>query len=184
MLLRAALKSLSSQTQKKLDIYLADQIELRRQYEEMLWQESFLSYQNTVLTPENYLQSYYRYCQRKDEIIKNSDFKMGSAEPDLVVKGNVYVTTKHDMKSSKKMKDLENLFSSSVMMDFSKFGKEEQEERGINLILTFQFMIKKTPQQMMMTIVLHISKKAEKKGRRKNLQISLKKRSRRQYSPG
>ena len=62
---------------------------------------------------------------------------MGSAEPDLVVKGNVYVTTKHDMKSSKKMKDLENLFSSSVMMDFSKFGKEEQEERGINLILTF-----------------------------------------------
>lgn len=58
--LEAALEVLQAHTQTKLNILLADQLELRRRYEEIQWAESFLKYQFEVLEPQNYLKSWFR----------------------------------------------------------------------------------------------------------------------------
>jgi hypothetical protein len=59
-ILEKALESLHSHTQAKLNVLLADQLELRRRYEEIQWAESFLKYQYEVLEPQNYLRSWFR----------------------------------------------------------------------------------------------------------------------------
>jgi len=95
-ILTQALDSLSKRTQEKLDIYLADQIELRRQYEDIQWSECFLKYQYEVLPPKYYLRCWFNHIQRKTDFILNRDFEMGSTLPDLVVKGSVIVITKEE----------------------------------------------------------------------------------------
>lgn len=58
--LEKALETLHAHAQTKLNILLADQIELRRRYEEIQWAESFLKYQREVLEPQNYLKAWFR----------------------------------------------------------------------------------------------------------------------------
>jgi hypothetical protein len=59
--LEKALAVLQALTETKLNVLLADQIELRRRYEEIQWAESFLKYQSEVLKPQDYLKSWFRY---------------------------------------------------------------------------------------------------------------------------
>lgn len=59
-LLEAALETLHAHAQTKLNVLLADQLELKRRYEEVQWSESFLKYQLEVLEPHQYLKSWFR----------------------------------------------------------------------------------------------------------------------------
>jgi polyhydroxyalkanoate synthesis regulator phasin len=59
--LEKALETLHALTQTKLNVLLADQIELRRRYEEIQWAESFLKYQREALEPQSYLKAWFRY---------------------------------------------------------------------------------------------------------------------------
>lgn len=58
--LEKALDMLHQLAQAKLNVILADQIELRRRYEEIQWAESFLRYQKDVLEPQYYLRAWFR----------------------------------------------------------------------------------------------------------------------------
>jgi hypothetical protein len=58
--LKTALENLHSQAQTKFNVLIADQIELRRRYEEIQLTESFLRYQSEVLKPQDYLKSWFR----------------------------------------------------------------------------------------------------------------------------
>lgn len=58
--LERALEVLHALAQTKLNVLLADQIELRRRYEEIQWAESFLKYQSEVLKPQDYLKAWFR----------------------------------------------------------------------------------------------------------------------------
>lgn len=58
--LEKALETLHALAQTKLNTLLADQIELRRRYEEIQWAESFLKYQGEVLAPQDYIRSWFR----------------------------------------------------------------------------------------------------------------------------
>ena len=60
MHLERALETLHALAQTKLNILIADQVELRRRYEEIQWAESFLKYQSEVLKPQEYLKSWFR----------------------------------------------------------------------------------------------------------------------------
>ena len=98
-----ALHALTVETQKKLDILLADQIELRRQYEEILWAENSLKYQLEVLSPQHYLTSWFRHLERKEELITTAELELGKVESDLVMLGTVTVTTEEVLKKFKNL---------------------------------------------------------------------------------
>ena len=75
-------------------------MELRRQYEEIQWAESFLKYQIEVLSPQHYLTSWARHLEKKDDLIINHDFGVDDVKPDLRLIGSVYITTEAALKKA------------------------------------------------------------------------------------
>lgn len=123
--LERALESLQSQTQKKLNILLADQMELRRQYEEIQWAESFLKYQIEVLNPHHYLVSWARHLERKNELVVNREFELGEVSADLRLIGSITVTTDAALKRTEGIKkdgpkDVDDLITKTMMNQFSQ----------------------------------------------------------------
>lgn len=123
--LERALESLQSQTQKKLNILLADQMELRRQYEEIQWAESFLKYQIEVLNPLHYIESWARHLERKSELIVNRDFEMADVDADLRLVGSITVTTDAAMKRTEGVKkddtkDMDDLLSRTTFKHLAR----------------------------------------------------------------
>ena len=68
-ILQDALKMLQEETQKKMSYLIGDQIEIKRQYEQMQWLQSFLRYQQDILTPADYLNSWSRHLMLRNECI-------------------------------------------------------------------------------------------------------------------
>ena len=68
-------------------------MELRRQYEEIQWAESFLKYQLEVLNPHHYLTSWFRHLERKNELMTSRDLEIGNVDADLRMVGELTVTT-------------------------------------------------------------------------------------------
>ena len=60
---------LQEETQKKMSYLIGDQIEIKRQYEQMQWLQSFLRYQQDILTPADYLNSWSRHLMLRNECI-------------------------------------------------------------------------------------------------------------------
>lgn len=123
--LERALESLQSQTQNKLNVLLADQMELRRQYEEIQWAESFLKYQIEVLNPHHYLVSWARHLERKNDLVGNRDFEMGDVVSDLRLIGSITVTTDAALKKAEgikkeDVKDIDDLMTKTMMNQFAK----------------------------------------------------------------
>lgn len=98
--LEAALETLQAHTQTKLNILLADQLELRRRFEEIQWAESFLKYQFEVLEPQDYLKSWFRHLERKGEIIASPKLELAEVAADLRVVGEISVVTSTIMRNA------------------------------------------------------------------------------------
>lgn len=54
---------------------IADQLELKRQYEQMQWMEAFLKYQQEILDPSDYLRSWGRHVLLRNDVINESQLK-------------------------------------------------------------------------------------------------------------
>jgi hypothetical protein len=93
---------LQDETQKKLSVLISDQIEVKRQYEEIQWLQSFLRYQQDILNPAEYLNSYSRHLQRRGEIINtNSIPLLANIQPDMRVEGRVAVISDSKIRQAK-----------------------------------------------------------------------------------
>lgn len=93
--LEKALDVLHTLAQTKLNVLIADQIELRRRYEELQWAESFLKYQSEVLKPQEYLKAWFRYFlitrfkERRTEISSTPKLELTEAEADITIQGSI-----------------------------------------------------------------------------------------------
>lgn len=93
-ILETALENLHSLAQVKLTKLLADEVELRRRYEEIQWTQSFLRHQHEVLEPQNFLKSWFRHLERKSELISSgSTYNLTPESADLDVTGKIAVTS-------------------------------------------------------------------------------------------
>ena len=125
--LEKALNALQTQTQKKLNILLADQTELRRQYEEIQWAESFLKYQLEVLNPHHYLTSWFRHLERKNELMTGRELEIGKVAADLKKIGSISVTTDAALKKSEGTKVDGDVDASMARNMMKQFGRKPGE---------------------------------------------------------
>jgi hypothetical protein len=125
--LEKALNALQTQTQKKLNILLADQMELRRQYEEIQWAESFLKYQLEVLNPHHYLTSWFRHLERKNELMAFRELEIGKVAADLKKIGSISVTTDAALKKSEGAKADQEVDTSIARNMMKQFGRKPGE---------------------------------------------------------
>ena len=97
IILENALETLQRHTQFKLNVLQADQIELRRRYDEVQWAECFQRYQLDVLDAHQYLRSWSRHCNFKFEAINARQVDITQVKPDINLKdARVIVTTDED----------------------------------------------------------------------------------------
>lgn len=90
--LQEALKMLQDETQKKMSFLIGDQLEIKRQYEQIQWLQSFLKYQQGILTPADYLNSWSRHQRMRSEIINLSNVPtITNVQADMRVEGRVAV---------------------------------------------------------------------------------------------
>ena len=57
---------------------IGDQLELKRQYEQVQWIESFLKYQQEILSPSDYLNNWSRHIILRNEILNLSNIPIVS----------------------------------------------------------------------------------------------------------
>lgn len=93
-ILLEALSSLQEETQKKMNLLIADQLELKRQFEQIQWLEAFLRYQQEVLQPASYLHSWSKHIITRTEILNNAILPvLTDVQPDIRVDGKLTVVS-------------------------------------------------------------------------------------------
>lgn len=91
-ILKEALKMLQEETQKKLSFLIADQVEIKRQYEQIQWVQSFLRYQMEILSPADYLNAWSRYLVLRNDLINLNPLPVTTdIRPDMRVEGKIAV---------------------------------------------------------------------------------------------
>jgi hypothetical protein len=99
-------------------------MELRRQYEEIQWAESFLKYQLEVLNPHHYLTSWFRHLERKNELMTSRELEIGKVTADLKKIGSISVTTDAALKKSEGTR-IDNDVDMSIARNMMKqFGRK------------------------------------------------------------
>ncbi|CAD2110057.1 zinc finger protein, putative [Plasmodium vinckei] len=89
-------KQLHTTTDKKMSSILSEEYELKRQFNEIMWNENFLYYLQTILPPADFMNAWLKHCQYREEIEQNSEHseKINSLIfPDIRIKGNINVIT-------------------------------------------------------------------------------------------
>lgn len=97
--LEKVLGELHAYTQAKLNVLLADQIELQRRYDELEWSEGFLRYQYQVLEAQNYLKSWFRHIEVRSELVSMPKLDLSDVLADMRVVGKLAVTTNEIVKA-------------------------------------------------------------------------------------
>ena len=83
---------LQEETQKKMSFLIGDQLEIKRQYEQIQWLQSFLKYQQGILTPADYLNAWSRHQRMRSEIINLSSVPVvTNVQADMRVEGRITV---------------------------------------------------------------------------------------------
>ena len=59
-LFKKVLNELQVETQRKLSYLIGDQLELKRQYDHILWMDSFIKHQLEIQEPHDFLHSWYK----------------------------------------------------------------------------------------------------------------------------
>lgn len=80
----------------KLNLILSEKIEIRRQLNEISWLESFLQFQQDLVSPSEYLKSWARHKFFKDEILKRPEIEFQSVLPDLKLHGSLIIVADHE----------------------------------------------------------------------------------------
>lgn len=98
--LQEALLQLQEETQKKMSYLIGDQLELKRQYDQIQWMESFLKYQQEVLTPSDYLNAWSKHMGLRNEVLSVSNLPiLTNVQPDIRLEGKINVVTDSTVKA-------------------------------------------------------------------------------------
>ncbi len=100
-----AMNSLQEETEKKMNLLLNDELDLRRQLEHMKWSEECLASQRGNLPPADFLSAWSEHLQMRADV---SDWRSShglqkaihDVFPDLQVFGEVHVSSQDDMAPS------------------------------------------------------------------------------------
>lgn len=73
---------------------IGDQLELKRQYDQIQWVESFLQYEHEILMPSDFLAAWSRHLKLRKEILNLANIPIiTDVKADLKVEGKVKVIT-------------------------------------------------------------------------------------------
>lgn len=73
---------------------IGDQLELKRQYEQIQWLESFLKYQQEILHPSDYLNNWGRHLVLRNEILSSSAKPtLTNVQPDIKLEGKLNIVS-------------------------------------------------------------------------------------------
>jgi hypothetical protein len=75
----------------KFNLLMVEQLEIRRQYDEVLWLQSFLRYQQDNLGPTDYLKCWGRHLVFRDEILNQRDIDIQDIRPDIKIEGSLNI---------------------------------------------------------------------------------------------
>ncbi|KAM3142405.1 hypothetical protein pb186bvf_005562 [Paramecium bursaria] len=93
-ILQEALLQLQEETQKKMSYLIGDQLELKRQYDQIQWMESFLKYEQEVLAPQDYLTSWSRHVGLRNDILNIQNIpQLTIVQPDIRIEGKLQVVS-------------------------------------------------------------------------------------------
>ncbi|EAR84469.2 B-box zinc finger protein (macronuclear) [Tetrahymena thermophila SB210] len=100
-LLEDGLKLLQQKTKEKMCILIGDQLELKRQYDQIQWIESFLKYQQNVLNPAEYLKAWSRHSQLRNKIISADKYQIEEISSDIHMDAQpIKITSENNVQSS------------------------------------------------------------------------------------
>jgi len=100
-LLQEALRMLHEETQKKLSFLIADQVEIKRQYEQISWIQNFLRYQMDILNPADYLNTWSKFLLLKNDLINLTPVPTPTnIQPDMRVDGKINVIANTKIRSA------------------------------------------------------------------------------------
>ncbi|SBS84407.1 zinc finger protein, putative [Plasmodium ovale] len=111
-ILEDLVKQLHVTTDKKMCSVLSEEYELKRQFNEIMWNENFLFYLQTILPPADFMNAWLKHCQCREEIEKNSQTteKVYSLIfPDMRIRGNINVVTEGAIEHEKAYHSAEKL---------------------------------------------------------------------------
>lgn len=78
-------------------------MEIRRELEELAWVESFLNYQQEVLSPSLFMITWGRHLNMRNSLHFTHDVpELSTVNPDLRLEGSVMVTSASGSKPKKK----------------------------------------------------------------------------------
>eukprot|EP00753_Platysulcus_tardus_P020567 PLAT8228.1.p1 GENE.PLAT8228.1~~PLAT8228.1.p1 ORF type:complete len:1035 (+),score=520.69 PLAT8228.1:50-3154(+) len=95
-MLQEALFQLQDETQRKMSILLGEELELRRQLEQIGWVENFLQYQQDTLPPVEFLAAWSRHTALRSELhLQRAGLPraLDSVRPDIRLVGSIEVHT-------------------------------------------------------------------------------------------
>lgn len=95
-ILEDLIRQLHIMTEKKMCTVLSEEYELKRQFNEIVWNESFLNYLQTILPPADYMNAWLKHCKLREEIEKKSvvvEEMYSLIFPDMRIKGNINILT-------------------------------------------------------------------------------------------
>ena len=100
-ILQEALRMLHEETQKKLSFLIADQVEIKRQHEQIQWLQSFLRYQMDILSPADYLNAWSRYLVLRSDLINLNPLPTTTdVQPDMRVEGKISVIANTNIRNN------------------------------------------------------------------------------------
>ncbi|CRG97958.1 zinc finger protein, putative [Plasmodium gallinaceum] len=111
-ILEDLVKQLHMITEKKMCSVLSEEYELKRQFNEIIWNESFLHYLQTILPPADFMNAWLKHCKRREEIEKNSlivEKIYSLVFPDMRIKGNINIVTEGSIEHENLFHSTENL---------------------------------------------------------------------------
>jgi hypothetical protein len=101
-LLQEALYQLQEETHKKMNTLLSEELELRRQIEQLEWNEGFLKSARGVMKPADFLMFWKRHLTMKDDTALFPELPaISDVQADLRAEGKVSVTTSGEMAAAK-----------------------------------------------------------------------------------
>lgn len=87
-----ALGELQGETEKKLSFLICDQLELKRQYDHILWMDSFIKHQLEIQEPQEFLNSWYKFAKYKKEVLSLSNLSINTeVKADMKLEGEIKI---------------------------------------------------------------------------------------------
>ena len=87
-------ESLALETNKKTSVLLGDEIELRRQLQQLRWMELFLVHQQRVLSPAAFMVAWARHCRMRAELhAALAEHERSDVPADMRLSGNLAIVT-------------------------------------------------------------------------------------------